>query len=344
MLTSYKTLLITGLFVFLSFLTHAQNLQGVWKGYTATDYDGWAGMDGIYIMQLQETNTGQYTGTSWFYETPTLYGELTIAGLRNNSADNWLFKETTFNQLTIPQKYSARLADLSLKWFDIDGEIVLQGNITSYSKYTGKVHSKRFIRLSKLTDTEIAQLKLPGSGKSISQALTDKKNLPTDTTQPVSTALTTSKNTPANTKRPTLTAADSDKPTIGPHTTPTDSSAVSKRRNSLQGSYQISDPAIDISLYDYGTIDHDTVTVYFNGVKVADRQELTAKSLRLQLMADPGREVQELILHANNLGDIPPNTAKMIILTSDKRYELKVSSSETENAMIRFRYTRVKGN
>lgn len=340
MLTSYKTLLITCLCVFFSPLTHAQNLQGVWKGYTAINYDGWAGMDGIYIMQLQETSAGQYTGTSWFYETPTLYGELTVAGLRNNSADNWLFKETKFNQLTIPKKYSARLADLSLKWFDIDGEIVLQGSITSYSKYTGKVHSKRFIRLSKLTDTEIAQLKLPGSGKSISQALTDKTSLPTDTIPPVSTALTTKKTTPADTKRPTT--ADSGKPIIIARTSPTDSSALSKRRNSLQGSYQISDPAIDISLYDYGTVDHDTVTVYFNGLKVADRQELTAKSLRLQLMADPGREVQELILHANNLGDIPPNTAKMIILTSDKRYELKVSSSETENAMIRFHYTPTK--
>lgn len=106
----------------------------------------------------------------------------------------------------------------------------------------------------------------------------------------------------------------------------------------MQGSYEIRDPGIDITLYDYGTIDHDTVTVLFNGINVANRQELTAHPLRIHLTADPGREYQELVLHANNLGDIPPNTAKMIITTSDKRYELKVTSSETENAMIRFRY------
>lgn len=329
MLTSYKIVWITCFCLLLSGIIHAQNLQGVWKGYTAIDYDGWAGMDGIYIMQIQEPATGKYTGKAWFYETPNLYGELSVAGQRNNSGNNWLFKETKFNHLTIPKTYSPRLADISLKWFDIDGEIVLQGSITSYSKYTGKVHSKRFIRLSKLSDIEIAQLKIPGSGQSISmnekapdtipaitEVLTDKKTTPVVTAKPLPT-------------RDTILTARIPQP---------DSSAVSKRRNSLQGAYQISDPAIDISLYDYGTIDHDTITVYFNGIKVADRQELTATSLHLKLMADPGREVQELILHANNLGDIPPNTAKMIILTSDKRYELKVSSSETENAMIRFRY------
>lgn len=114
--------------------------------------------------------------------------------------------------------------------------------------------------------------------------------------------------------------------------------APAPRKNRLQGSYNISNPEIDISLYDYGTIDHDTVTVFFNGIKMADRQELTSSPLRIHLTANPEREYQELILHANNLGDIPPNTSKMVIITSDKRYELRVTSSETENAMIRFRY------
>lgn len=157
-----------------------------------------------------------------------------------------------------------------------------------------------------------------------------------DTIKPGSRALADKKTTPPDTAKP-LASKDKAVPTI--HTTQADSSTVNKRSNNLQGTYQIRDPAIDISLYDYGTIDHDTITVYFNGIKMADRQELTATSLHLRLMADPGRAMQEVILHANNLGDIPPNTAKMIILTGDKRYELKVSSSETENAMIRFRYT-----
>jgi hypothetical protein len=325
MLTSYKSLLTGMICLLFAWTTRAQNLQGVWKGYTAIDYQGWAEMDGTYIMYIQQNVAGQYTGTAWFYETPTLYGELSVAGKRNDSENNWLFKETKFNDLTIPKSHSSRLADLSLKLFDIDGETVLQGSIMTYSKTTGKMRTKRFIRLSKQTDREIAQLKLPGSGQLISTLLNHKKQPAADTLPLISQVV------PAH--------PDSSKTTPNLRIPQADSSAVSKRRNRLQGSYQISHPGIAISLYDYGTIDHDTVTVYFNGVKVADRQELTAKPLHIPLTADPTREVQELILHANNLGDIPPNTAKMVILTSDKRYELKVSSSETENAMIRFRYT-----
>lgn len=254
-------------------------------------------------MEIKQTGAGKYSGTAWFYETPQLYGELTVKGQRNDSADNWRFEEIKFNEITIPRNHSARLAVMNLRLFDIDGETVLQGSMISYSKYTGKVHSKRVLRLSKLNATEIAALQIPGHRKTIPA---------TDTILP----------SPRKDIMPVLSAAPAPAP----------------RKNRLQGSYNISNPEIDISLYDYGTIDHDTVTVFFNGIKMADRQELTSSPLRIHLTANPEREYQELILHANNLGDIPPNTSKMVIITSDKRYELRVTSSETENAMIRFRY------
>lgn len=297
-----KTILLTCCGLLLFTALRAQNIEGVWKGYAAAESQGWYYGTGGYIMDIKQTTAGKYTGTAWFYETPQLYGELTVTGQRNDSADNWRFEEIKFNALTIPKNHSARLAVMSLKLFDIDGEIVLQGSMISYSKYTRKVHTQRVLRLSKLSGAEIATLEIPGSRKTI----------------PVADA------TPAPPKPDTVPLA------VKP--------APEQRKNRVQGSYDISSPGIDISLYDYGTIDHDTVTVFFNGAKVADRQELTGSPLRIHLTADTAREYQELVLHANNLGDIPPNTSKMIILTSDKRYELKVTSSETENAMIRFRY------
>jgi len=293
-----KIILLTCCGLLLFATLRAQNLEGIWKGYAAAESQGWFYGTGSYIMDIKQTAAGKYTGTAWFYETPQLYGELTVTGQRNDSADNWRFEEIKFNQLTIPKNHSARLAVMSLKLFDIDGEIVLQGSMISYSKYTGKVHTKRVLRLSKLSGAAIAALEIPGSGKRFP---------PSEATPPPK-----------------------------PDTVP----LVPARRNRLQGSYDISSPGIDISLYDYGTVDHDTVTVFFNGAKVADRQELTGSPLRIHLTADTTQKYQELVLHANNLGDIPPNTSQLIILTSDKRYELKVTSSETENAMIRFRYVK----
>jgi type IV secretory pathway VirB9-like protein len=46
----------------------------------------------------------------------------------------------------------------------------------------------------------------------------------------------------------------------------------------------------------------------------------------------------ELIMYAENLGSIPPNTALMIVTVGDKRYEVNISSTEQTNGAVRFRY------
>ncbi|SEW53041.1 hypothetical protein [Chitinophaga arvensicola] len=332
----FKTGTLSCCMMLLCVSLYAQNLQGVWKGWTAAESQGWFYGTGSYIMEIKNAGNGKYKATAWFYETPQLYGEVTVTGLRNDSAGKYRFQELKFNRLTIPKNYSARLATMQLSLFDIDGEMVLQGPMISYSKYTGKIRTKRTVRLSKLSELEIAALRIPGSNQLFSGRDTTAADIPVvaaigpkapEAVKPVRPPVATPLPKPATTPPPIAIMPDTAR-------TP----ALPPRENRIQGSYEIREPGIDITLYDYGTIDHDTITVFFNGVKVADRQELTASPLRMHLLADPGREYQELLLHANNLGDIPPNTAKMIIMTSDKRYELKVTSSETENAMIRFHY------
>jgi len=44
------------------------------------------------------------------------------------------------------------------------------------------------------------------------------------------------------------------------------------------------------------------------------------------------------MMYADNLGKIPPNTALMIITAGQKRYELRVVSSEQKSAVVRFVY------
>jgi hypothetical protein len=45
-----------------------------------------------------------------------------------------------------------------------------------------------------------------------------------------------------------------------------------------------------------------------------------------------------LVMVAENLGKIPPNTSLMIVNDGDKRYEVRITSTEQKNAMVRFRY------
>jgi hypothetical protein len=49
-------------------------------------------------------------------------------------------------------------------------------------------------------------------------------------------------------------------------------------------------------------------------------------------------EDQELTMVAENLGRIPPNTSLMIVEAGDQRFEVRITSTEQKNAVVRFRY------
>ncbi|MDP4259102.1 MAG: hypothetical protein Q8937_12820 [Bacteroidota bacterium] len=94
---------------------------------------------------------------------------------------------------------------------------------------------------------------------------------------------------------------------------------------------------IRISLYDNAEIDNDSITVLINGKLVLYRQMLTDKPLTYRLSAFPGIEY-ELVMYADNLGSIPPNTALMVVEAGAKKMEVFLSSSESQSAAVKFIY------
>lgn len=92
-----------------------------------------------------------------------------------------------------------------------------------------------------------------------------------------------------------------------------------------------------IELFDNAEIDDDTVSVYLNNKLLLHRKRLTQQALQLAITAFPNTDY-ELMMYAENLGKIPPNTALMIIRCGSKRYELRMVSSEENSAVVRFRY------
>lgn len=91
---------------------------------------------------------------------------------------------------------------------------------------------------------------------------------------------------------------------------------------------------IVIDLYDNGEIDGDTVSVYDNNELIISRAKLSTKPISFRIKVDPAHTRHELIMVANNLGSIPPNTSIMVITTNNKRYEVFISSTEQKNAKI----------
>lgn len=92
---------------------------------------------------------------------------------------------------------------------------------------------------------------------------------------------------------------------------------------------------ITVDLYDDGDIDNDIVSVYFNGSAVVSKKPLSTNPVSLTLNIEPGKS-NELVLFAENLGNIPPNTALMIINDGSSRHEIRLSADLKNNAEVRF--------
>jgi N-acetylmuramoyl-L-alanine amidase len=98
---------------------------------------------------------------------------------------------------------------------------------------------------------------------------------------------------------------------------------------------QVNSDKIKVALYDDGEIDNDIVSVYFNNSLLAAKKPLTDKPVIFNLNLEAGKN-NELVLYADNLGTIPPNTALMIITDGTNRYEVRLSADLKNNASVRF--------
>ncbi|MFL5773698.1 MAG: hypothetical protein ACJ75F_11105, partial [Flavisolibacter sp.] len=109
---------------------------------------------------------------------------------------------------------------------------------------------------------------------------------------------------------------------------------LQKRDNPLVRTIESEEGEISIRLYDNGQIDGDTVSIYHNNELVVSKAGLSQKAITLTLTLNPAQSHHELVMVAENLGSIPPNTSLMIISTPSKRYEVFISSTEQKNAKV----------
>lgn len=91
---------------------------------------------------------------------------------------------------------------------------------------------------------------------------------------------------------------------------------------------------IRIDVYDNGEIDGDTVSIYHNNTLIRSRMRLSRKPISFTIEINPTASHHEIIMVAENLGTIPPNTSVMIVTTKQERYEIFISSSEQKNAKV----------
>jgi hypothetical protein len=94
--------------------------------------------------------------------------------------------------------------------------------------------------------------------------------------------------------------------------------------------------SVELRFYDNAEIDGDSISLFLNEKLLFQHIRLSGIAYSIKLAMSELNDTNELIMVAENLGSIPPNTSYMLAIVGDKRYDAYLSSTEGSSAMIRF--------
>jgi hypothetical protein len=108
---------------------------------------------------------------------------------------------------------------------------------------------------------------------------------------------------------------------------------ATRKSETIQNLFFHSDSLV-LSLYDNGMVDGDTVSVFFNGNPIISKQQLKASAFKKTIYITPEMDSVELVLFADNLGSIPPNTGLLTVRDGDQTFNVRFSADLQKNASI----------
>ncbi|MCC7401505.1 MAG: hypothetical protein IT214_08470 [Chitinophagaceae bacterium] len=110
---------------------------------------------------------------------------------------------------------------------------------------------------------------------------------------------------------------------------------VNERSSVFSPTVFIKSDSLELSLYDNGEIDGDTVSVLLNGNLIIAKECLKASAIKrtVYITPDMGDSVV-IVLYAENLGKYPPNTGLLVIHDGDNAYQVRFSADLQTNAAI----------
>jgi hypothetical protein len=107
---------------------------------------------------------------------------------------------------------------------------------------------------------------------------------------------------------------------------------------------EVTHPDLQIQIVDYMKVDNDTVSVYLNRNLLAKNIGIAKRPALLNFRLDTRVEFHELLLYAENLGHVPPNTSEMILVDGEKRHRVMIVSDKEKTAAVYLRYKPKKGS
>ena len=102
------------------------------------------------------------------------------------------------------------------------------------------------------------------------------------------------------------------------------------------GSITLTGPNPKLLVYDHKRIDGDTITLLLNGEVLLNRQGLIAEPYGIPLSLKPGRNI--LVLYADNLGRVPPNTAAFVLRAGETEQRVVLRSDLEQSSWLEVKW------
>jgi len=112
---------------------------------------------------------------------------------------------------------------------------------------------------------------------------------------------------------------------------------LDKRMTVAQQTVYFRSDSLQLSLYDNGVVDGDTVSVIMNGEIIMAKQRLSTNAIRKTVYFSPQADSIQLVMYAENLGTIAPNTGLLVVKDGSDLYEIRFSGDLQKNAAVIFK-------
>lgn len=343
-------------FIAFTSASFSQTINGQWHGYFNEGSNNISLLTGSTEYVLEVMIKGEeVTGTSYtYFENRRYYVICNLNGTYNKKSKKIVVNETERVKGSTPPDWTDCLQTHILYYGKLDAKEVLKGEWKT-SPYNNKKNggcgwgattlSRRLLNnafsFNKKNQTPATKTQTPVA-KTYPQFI--DKNKP-ETTTVKSTPKVIKPVTPPVAKKETIIKKDvaAADPLIGKSadkkpalTEISTAKPFEKRSANLIKTIEIEKEIFKVDLYDNGDIDGDTISLFFNGKLVLAHKKLTDRALSINLDVDKSRDVNELVMYAENLGSIPPNTAVMIVTDGENRYEVRIASDLQKSGTIRF--------
>lgn len=297
----------------LPFVGHAQNISGYWYGSAAVV--GAQGNQHNYLIELILTEQAGNTQGVINYYFKNLYRSISVTGGYNRATQQLTLKHVPFVYFGSTERLDVDcFMEATLNLVTARAGSTLSGKWLPEEtyKYTCPPLQVRFTldRDQAVNDSLIQAVK---SHKEQTQSWTPP---PLDPTDPVLTV----------TPRPVKNFVAEQQ--------------QAARTIEVTEEIEVDADQVKISLYDNGEVDGDSISVFLNGRLITTHQRLTERPIQLNISLDSLLDYTELMMFAENMGGIPPNTALLIVEAGNRSYPIRLTSTLEKSASVRIKRKR----